>query len=204
MHDVLWPTGAQGSPDGQRPRSLTSQTTSPTSTPGAYTLWVLCCTHKQNKRDHHHHYHYITAVHCLMGACICSRIRFSGPSSDKMGKSPLTRRDPLHLPSPTSLHHHHYPPTDPPNPLASGQKRYVSAIQSHSPLPKMVNMRSPLPFSPPPHCHPVPAGLAFAKVVSVMSCTNLSSTSRCSPRHRPSPSSEGGKNPGTCSAVGRG
>ena len=45
-------------------------------------------------------------------------------------------------------------------------------------------------------------GLNFDTAFSVMSCTNLSSTSGCSPRYRPTPTSSGGKNPGTwCDGV---
>lgn len=39
-------------------------------------------------------------------------------------------------------------------------------------------------------------GYVFDKAAAVMSCTNLSATSTCAPRHTESPKSSGGKNPG--------
>ena len=39
-------------------------------------------------------------------------------------------------------------------------------------------------------------GIAFDRAYAVASCTNLSATSTCTPRYRPSPTESGGKNPG--------
>ena len=142
----------------------------------------VCCTRKSNTPIATTIT--IATVLCRMGASICCPIQFSDPSRNKQGKPALTPALPSLLVTKS---------------LLAGQKRSGSAIRSHSLLPRMVRMRS---SRPPPLPSPAPTtsvltGVEFDKVVSVMSCTNLSSTSRCSPRHRPSPSAAGGKNPGT-------
>ena len=123
-------------------------------------------------------------VYLLSNAVFRSKARQTGQANPDLASQPSP---------PLSSRHHHR--------ALSDLRRYASGTPSRSPLPKMVLVHLALTLNATLTSILTPSGLAFDQAVSVMSCTNLSSTSRCAPRYRPSPTSSGGKNPGTHSLM---